>query len=268
MSTYIGTSTRYLLPQDAVRAELARRFLKAVSKLPDTFVVVVDGGSDPSFLKYVQRLGPQVQVYEQVGTSMHEARLEVFKHIEALAQGDPNAIVVWCEPEKVGFAKCIPALVARFGDEGPDMIMPIRTSLRSYPRFQEYTERAAALFVAELVGEDWDEFFGPVVFKAEWLWCFLNFDLEAYGVSAKYAGWAMNHGPRLVTKWAGANIKAVPVRYTHPRSQTKQEEGSLVMDLKRVEQLLNLLQILWIIAFKLGLTRQEPPHSITARLAQ
>ena len=84
--------------------------------------------------------------------------------------------VIWVEPEKT-FAQHVPLLVNLMGDQGPDLIIPRRASLRSYPDYQMAKELEGNHEAGTLTGRpDLDLWFGPRVMNRRMAELFVEYD--------------------------------------------------------------------------------------------
>jgi hypothetical protein len=256
--TYVVTST-YYSEEDVVRSRLAKKFADGVAELPDTELIMIDGGSCDGFRNEILSNNPDVMFLPQSERGMDAARLQGFRVAKSMAEqfkatyGDASVAIQWSEPEKVGFVKFIPTVVRPILAGTADVVIPNRLSMESYPYFQMLTETAACEFVSQIVGVKWDQFFGPVAASFEGIEHFIHFDSEKHD-RAGTGGYGRIHLPRFDALKQGMRVKTVEIDYRHPQGQTEEEAGNMLMNMKRVRQLHDILSATLEYAQGLGLT--------------
>lgn len=223
--TVIVTSTYYSLesPVDQVRAELSKNTIKKAVQ-NGYQIIVVDCGSAQELLDDYVSLGAEVHI--QTETTMGQSRRKAIK----IGFDKKTDFIMWIEPEKEAIIESIPQIVSALV-HGADMVIPQRTSVTSYPIFQQHTEQLGNMFWNALTGSNTDIYFGPAAWKNELSHYFLDYTGH-YGDK-----WDSIYIPIMDVLIGKKNVVSVAVDYTHPQSQTEVEGESFQTHLKRLEQL-------------------------------
>lgn len=232
-SVVIATGTRYdfSIPSDIVRAELAKKTVaKAVAI--GYKMMIVDEGSPKELLEEFKRSGAIIKSLEK--SSMGRSRRLAIG--EAYNSG--REIIVWMEPEKASFVDYIVKSIEPLVKEEADMVIPKRTSLKSYPLAQQYAEPFGNLFFKQLTGKDLDVWFGPRIFRKDIAHYFLDYEGE-YGDL-----WEAIFVPILDAVIAEEKVIGIDVDYIHPQEQKYIEEHDLRFYRKRLDQLDNIVNAL------------------------
>jgi glycosyltransferase involved in cell wall biosynthesis len=238
--TVVATTT--FNPVMDVRAQLAIQTVRALRE-HGYGVVVVDGGSPSELTTTLRELNAHVEAEETRG--MGASRRQALTRAGEIA--GPDGIVVWMEPEKLGFVDQIYAAVHPIIRGEADLVVPARRSLASYPPEQQHAEQIGDLAFEYLTGIKLDPWFGPRVMNQAALTHFLNYD-------GKYGDkWDSIFVPVLRAVAVGLRVVSVEVDYTHPAEQTKAETGDIDMLIKRIDQLENLVPMLYQEAKRLRL---------------
>lgn len=231
----IATTTYYKLDNesDLIRYKLSlQMFTKAKSKGYE--VVVVDGGSSSEIITTYNQLG--VHVFSQkdkgIGNSRREAIVE--------AQKLTTQYICWTEPEKVSLIESLDTVVEYMHNNNVDIIIPKRSSLSSYPLFQQKEEELLNMFWNNLTGKDFDICFGPRVFRKELSSYFLDY-------KGKYGDkWDSIFIPVINVLFDNKKVESIPIDYIHPSEQTAIEQDNIEFDRKRIEQLASLTNICYL----------------------
>jgi hypothetical protein len=223
-----------------VREVLAERLLKNAEDL-GVRSVVVDGGSNPEFLK---KLKAFKNVTSEVDPSlgMGESRREALK--KALELAGPQDNFLWVEPEKSELItkESLSAMIEGLRAGQTDIVVPRRKSMASMPKFQAWIEKRANKRAGELMNEDEDApteesldlWFGPKMFNREGANFFANY-------KGKLDKWDSIIKPVIDAAEAGKKISSVDVDYSYDPSQSESEEHDRVMKEKRVTQYKKIL---------------------------
>lgn len=242
----IATTTFYK-ETDSVRAGCAIRMVANATRhgIP---IVVVDGGSYPSFLEQIADLGaiviPEVEHPRGImGPGRRQA-------IAAGFEQTGGRFSCFIQPEKDCMPQFVKSLFRPIIDNEADLCSPYRYSVRSYPSAQWRAEQIGNIHFRQVTGLDYDMWFGPRFFNATAGKYFLEYD-DKYG-----GAWDPTHIPVLRCIAAGLRIVNPVVQYVHPPEQTQEEENSSLFSEKRAAQLGNLMQATREEAKILGIARQ------------
>lgn len=248
----IGTTTFYKkgMPNGELRAGLAENMIKSAVDTGYN-LVVVDGSPEEWFLKSIEGCGAEIH-RETPGGGMGGSRRECIQYAHDL--GTP--VVAWMEPEKLDYVKDIIKTARPILDGVADLVVPDRRiimsgrpRLPSYPTSQENEELYGNDCWRELTGTDLDIWCGPRTWARDSSKYFLNYDgkdhfLEVNGQKISYGDkWDSIFIPVIQSILDGEKVIGVEVDYTHPKEQTKLEEGDFESTLKRLEQLNNLVPV-------------------------
>lgn len=237
-----ATTTRYPTlgqptpnPHDVVRSDLALRTICGLVG-GNWRTVVVDGGSPPSFQETLRNWGAYVE--NEVPGTMGAGRRQAMAAAQRLA--GPDGVVGWFEPEKLGLVPLVRELIAPILRGEADLVIPRRDPelfQRYYPPVQVEAELEGNAFVAELLGFDWDLWFGPRIWGPRAIGHMLDYDGE-YGDR-----WDSIFVP-VIRAMADTELRiiSVVVNYRHPPEQTEVERDDPKMTGRRFEDQLGSLK--------------------------
>ena len=246
----IGTTTFYKkgMPNGGLRAGLAERVIKTAVDMGYK-MVVVDGSPEEWFPRSIEESGAMIY-RETPGGGIGESRRECIQYAHNL--GTP--VVAWMEPEKLDYVKeviktAIPILEGKANLVVPDarIMTPQGYRLHGYPTSQQNEELYGDDCWRELTGLDLDIWRGPRTWTRNSSKHFLNYDgkknfLKVNGQKIPYGDkWDSIFIPVIQAILDGEKVIGVNVDYTHPKEQTKLEEGNFGATLKRLDQLTNLV---------------------------
>lgn len=235
----IFTTTLYKEdPVSQVREKLAIKLLENARNL-GVNVVVVDGGSNETFLQRVRVL-PNVSLVVDPSLKMGESRR---KALQVAREQFHSPFYMWVEPEKDALitAESLETMVAPLRENSTDMVVPKRKSLETLPPLQAKLEQRANKRASKITyGEEKNEnevldmWFGPKLF---------NETVSEY--FARYHGkldkWEAVLKPIINAYHDGKRIASVEVNYEYDPSQSGSEAGDRAMQLKRLEQYATIL---------------------------
>ncbi len=235
-NTVIVTNTGYsmskeTLESDFCRTDLAKRMLKE-AKDRGYRTVVVDCGTPAEMQKEFE---PFCTEFFASTKPFGAARREAIKKAYALGA----KVIAWTEPEKVTY---IPELwktakPVLCGESA--FVVPKRSSLDSYPLFQQHTESAGNIFWKELTSTELDVFFAPRTWEREMSKYFLSYNGE-YGDK-----WDSIFVPLLDAAFNKEKIISISVDYVNPREQTEiEEKNAIAFYRKRIDQLVHIIKSL------------------------
>lgn len=218
----IATTTLYR-PEDTVRPPLALAMVRDAQD-QGYKVVVVDSGSPDEFLKELEATGASLIHYSE--GSMGKQRRLAFEQASSLED-----IVAWTEPEKLPYVRelwktALPLLEGR-----ADITVPSRPDLKSYPLLQQYVEHAGNAIWRLLTGAPLDVWFGPRTWRGDMTHYFTGYD-GRHGDA-----WESIFIPLVDALADSRRIASVPVVYSHPPEQTRQEYYDTSFAVKRLGQL-------------------------------
>lgn len=224
---------------DRSRAEIATRAIKAAHDFGYR-LVIVDGGSYDEFLRTIEGYG---SLFQENPRGMGSGRRQGIR--EGLKFEVP--VIGWSEVEKEAYMRepwktSVPIL-----EDRADLVYPARPSLNDYPTSQQHAERFGNTVLMHLTGAQLDYWFGPKTWRRDISDYFLNYPPENRTLELGKRKiqledkWDSLHLPVLDIIKAGKRVISVTVNYQHPRQQTIDEETDADMDLKRLEQLQNLV---------------------------
>jgi len=226
-----------------VRPALALKTVKAARQMGIPIVVVYKGLRSP-FIKKLEKHG--TRAFPEKKPGMGHGRRQALA--EAARIAGKEGVVVWMEPEKHPFVRFIPALAKPIMKGRADLVIPMRSSLSSYPKDQQQEEALLNLVYEKIVGKKKADFtFGPRLMDAKALSHFLRYKGE-YGDE-----WDSIVIPILRAIKTGLAVRYENVPYVHPKEQTREETGSARMFEKRIVQFCNIAPALIEEAKKLGL---------------
>ena len=145
--------------------------------------------------------------------------------------------VTWNEPEKVGFVQFVrqvsdPVLRGTY-----DLVTPRRSSLASYPRYQQWSEFTANWEISTITNRNFDYFFGPQVMNISAGNLFLCYD------GSMGDKWQAIFVPRLLAMRAGLLCGSVTVPFEYPPEQLATEEDNSEMNTHRDTQREQLVEV-------------------------
>jgi hypothetical protein len=225
----IATTTMYK-DINETRARLAIETVKEARKL-NYDIVVVDSSSDIKIKEDFSNWG--AILLDQNYPGMGKGRRQAIG--EAASIAGEKGIIVWIEPEKCTFVAEIEKLANKMITRNADMIIPKRQSVTSYPIDQQRFEWLGNYRFQELTGISLDVWFGPRIMNFETAQYFLNYKGE-YGDK-----WDSIFIPILRALYDGKSVIGLKTNYQYPKSQTKEEQGSLDFFNKRRLQLNSLV---------------------------
>lgn len=235
----IFTATLQRLDDEVSRAReiVSRKFFDNTANL-GIRCVVVDGGSDESFIEYLQTLDNVKIIQVSGGTAGEQRRIALNA---ALEYEDANYFL-YIDPEKDDFIRreTLEPLVMELRENKTDIAVARRRSKESYPKFQSWIEtrankRANKLLPEEYTDTDIDFWFGPKMFNRNGADFFTNY-------KGKLDKWDSHMKPILDAARAGSRISSIDVDYSVDPEQTKAEEADEKTKRKRVEQYTQILK--------------------------
>lgn len=237
---FIFTTTLYGQDESSrVRASLAEEFLKRTEKL-NIKCVVVDGGSSAEFLNKIKQL-KNIQVVIEPSLGMGESRRKALEAAMSLASATGSPSFLYADPEKEDLIKeeSLGAMIKSLREGIADIVVPMRKTMESYPRFQEWIEKRANKRAAKIMNEnkaeaELDLWFGPKMFNREGAKYFLEY-------KGKLDKWDSIIKPVADAYKAGKRIVSAPVDFQYPETQKSHEEMSRVFKQKRFEQYRKIL---------------------------
>lgn len=227
MNTIIAVTTSYPLENgNSLRASLAIEFIKKCLEM-NYQLVVVDNNSSNVFHKELKDIFPGYTPQTNNGFGQGKR--------EAIALASEKAeVIILTEPEKISLLDFIPDITGPIQNNTADLVVPKRNSLASYPSFQQKTELLLNEVWSRITGTDLDISIGPRVFHRNIAEFFLKYD-------GKFGDrWESIFLPVIDVLKAEKRVKGVGIDYMHPPQQTAQEEGNILFDLKRLDQLNSL----------------------------
>ena len=243
--TSIAIATTILTAhQNTVRETLALKTANETARYKYPFIAIY-GGHRNSFVEKMENAGVLIKI-ESGQCEMGASRRQAMK--EASRVAGKNGVVVWMEPEKYTFVPHIVGLAEVIMRKEADLVIPMRSSLNSYPKEQQESETLMnRLFERVLKKQKADLSFGPRIMNRVALSLFLDYKGE-YGDK-----WDSIIIPVLRAVKMGLSVQYTDVPYVHPREQTREEEGTMEMFVKRIEQFCNIAPSFYVEAKKLGL---------------
>lgn len=190
-------------------------------------IVVVDGGSPDELLKEYEGYG--AHVYEQIikGKDIGPPRRQAIE----IANRIGREVDSWIEPEKYTYIlehhKTVEPIILGYAD----MVVPERKSMKSYPKFQRYSEWLANKYFYTLTGKKLDVMIGPRTWRRELSRYFLEYNGE-YGDGSEYI-----FIPVMNAIINGERVIGVDVDFTYPEEQKVIEEDNEIFEWKRILQL-------------------------------
>jgi hypothetical protein len=229
----IATTTFYNCenPADKLRSELSFQTFSEIKK-KGFGLIIIDSGSSKEHIHKMQGMNLNFVLQDKKGMGVERRQVIA----EAQKQG---SIIVWMEPEKCPFVQYIEYLAQELIDQKAEIIVPKRTSLASYPLFQQKTEETLNLFYKNITGIDLDICFGPKIFTKEAADYFLKYD-GSFGDR-----WESVFIPVYLALKDNKKVISSIVNYVHPEVQTVFEAGNKDFDLKRIDQLNDLCKSIY-----------------------
>ncbi len=214
------------------RMKLAGQFLEKARGLGyDVFVS--DGGSDESFLNYMESLGVSFSIGRQEGSLSGPGKRKAI--LSAYKSG--RKVIVLTELEKVNLLDSIDAMAKPILEDGVDIVVAERRSLKeaSCPAIQRITEPVGNLVWKICTGRDMDIFFGPRAFSRESSEYFTKYD-GPYGDH-----WEINFIPVMRAIRGGKRVEGRDMDFAYSPEQRHNENGEWFPFLgKRLRQLWNI----------------------------
>ncbi len=224
----MATTTLYnpSIESDRIRLKLAEKAMMDARKR-GLEVACVDGGSPEEFLKNLRSYGVRVFMQEEKG--MGNSRRQAIREAANIGKG----IIALSEPEKLGYIQYISKTARPILENRADIVSPSRTSLSSYPLFQQYTETLGNMFWEKMTGIKLDMWFGPQTFSKDCLRYYLGETSLEKDNPFDY----VNLIPILNALSEGRRVIRVDIDYEHPVEQTSIENNDLRFYRKRIDQL-------------------------------
>ena len=224
--------TTFFSAKSSVDQARAGAALRGAQVLQDFGIklIVVDAGSDTSFLHELEKF--DAQIFPQTGKTLGSARRQAF----SLGQASGAEILIYSELEKDTFCQSLPPLIDSLANSSARLMVPARHNMLSYPLFQRRSEELINAYFKSLTGVELDSAFGPRLWKLAINNLFLDFD-GAYGDK-----WDSIFIPVLRAVYAGETILSPTVFYENPAEQTAAENFNSSMEEKRIEQLYSITQ--------------------------
>lgn len=242
----IATTTFYREdnPAHICRAALAELMIEEAIKLGYE-VFDVDGGSDLEFIKKFEKAGAKIIPGEEhypgaFGIGRRRAKKAAYE--------TSREVIAWTEPEKVPYVSQIVKTALPILENLTDLTLPQRKSLKTYPYLQQLADQLGNAHWKDVTRLLLDVWFGPRTFRGK---SKDRFDVAKHFLN--YDGWSLDGKRWYGDQWDsiflpiidaymnGARCLSVPIDYEHPRAQTESEEGNPEYNIKRLEQLSNLM---------------------------
>ncbi len=268
----VFTTTFYNNSEEGImRKNLALDFARRVVE-NDYPLIVLDAGTDEGrFIDQLKSMG--AHAYAETKHGLPSSRREALEYANQFAVDHDIPILDWSEPEKVGHVQHLDYLVMRMKESGADVIVPHRTSMRSYPQAQEFSERFGNQLhtdngYLDLKGNPLDQFHGPHMWRRQMTPYFQVFDdpkvaevlvemriratekkykvtlseeLRAFETMKAKKDLGLDHMVHMPTSLMilrGQKVLSVDVDYTHPAEQTEIEtRNQAIWNEKRLMQL-------------------------------
>lgn len=221
----IATTTLYR-PDDTVRPPLALAMVRGALE-QGYRVVVVDSGSPDEFLRELEATG--ASLVHSSGGSMGRQRREAFEHASSLED-----IVAWTEPEKLPYVRELWKTALPLLEDRADITVPSRPGLKSYPLLQQCVEHAGNAIWRVLTDAPLDVWFGPRTWRGDMTHYFTGYD-GRHGDQ-----WESIFVPLVDALADSRRVASVPVLYSHPLEQTRQETYDSRFVRKRLGQLYSI----------------------------
>ena len=187
-------------------------------------IVIVDNSPIGEIASLLRASG--ATVFAQQHKGMGPGRNQAFFHGTMLARELGYDVIVWMEPEKIGFVDCIASLLEQMELNGAGIVIPRRSekSWESWPAFQRQSEEEAnAAYNRIYQTEGFDPMFGPVLFRQEYAHHFVLCDPQRFGVANTYT----QHYAPITAMREGVKVTSIEVDMTYPAEQKAEEEGAL-----------------------------------------
>lgn len=205
---------------------------------------VVDGGSSEGFLEKIKRFDNvklTVNRFLGMGESRRRALREAMKMIPIKIKS-PNFL--WIEPEKSGLIikRNLNSMIKNLRNNQADIVVPLRKSKKSYPKFQVRLETRAnkrAMKIADMPPNSFrgelDLWFGPKMFNKTGARYFLDYN-------SKLDKWDATIKPVINAYKDKKRIVSIPVDFVYDKIQRQDEEKSKEFKRKRIEQYFTILK--------------------------
>lgn len=224
---------------DRTRAEIATRSIKSAQDFGYR-LVIIDGGSYDEFLRTIEG---NCALFQENPKGMGSGRRQGIR--EGLKFEVP--VIAWTEVEKESYIREAWKTSVPILEDKADLVLPSRPSLNDYPTSQQHAERFGNTVLTHLTGVSLDYWFGPRTWRRDISPYFLSYPPENRVLTLGKKEikledkWDSLHIPALDIIKAGKRVISIPVNYQHPKQQTTDEETNVDMDLKRLDQLQNLV---------------------------
>jgi hypothetical protein len=257
------TGTKYTNDDQITRAraEASRETFAALKQI-DIPCVVCDGSFSNVVYRQELKNSAVIVVDEPIGSTMGSGRRLVMQ--KAFNELDAD-YVLWLEPEKTDLVKHIPSLVKHAHNTRTDILLVGRTSLRSYPRYQQQTEGLINEAAAQICGLGGDSTFGPRLLSSQGVQPYLDHPLLLKHMEEQFAHnpdinpckdlWDSIYIPAPYTLMKGDSPLSIAyhhVDFTYPIEQRKTEEYDLPMAEKRYIQAITMVETLLVLSEMLG----------------
>ena len=195
-------------------------------------IIVVEGSPDPDIAKAFREEG--AIVFSEVSSGMGPSRRQTVRHaLDTLAK-----VVIWLEPEKYPLVPLLAPCIEMVTAGGYDLVIPRRLSLDGYPFYQHWSELEANWLIGGITGRtDLDAMIGPRIMNREVAELFMEYEGGPYGDN-----WQSLFLVVLRALARGMRVGSRTVDYVHPPEQTAIEQDSEIMNRKRDEQRIVLIE--------------------------
>lgn len=206
------------------RTACAREFIAEALTVTPYVVVVTDETSH----KILEGSGAHLLYMEQRDMGLTR-RAALLKSID-LIRDQPEGVVMWSEPEKVGVPKYFPNFISQLHAASSDVLIPQRKSLSSYPTWQQPWEETGNKMCGQVLGSEFDYFFGPRVMSLTAAQIFLGYP----GTQVVPDTWDALYSPLVDCVRRGLKFTNMEIDFEYPPLQRATEQFDLGMLRRRV----------------------------------
>jgi hypothetical protein len=214
------------LARTASEADLLVRALAALSTFGQP-IVVADGGSEPQFIDRIAGV-PHCQLRTPASGGLVS---QIRSALEgALAAGRP--IICYTEPDKLEFFKSgLAAFLAAIDADrsfGVALAARMPAAFATFPRFQQYAERAINDLVGDVTGVAGDYSYGPFAMDPEVARLVTALDADV--------GWGWRHYASVAAHHLGRTVALHPGDHVCPPDQRDDDAAERLHRLRQLEQ--------------------------------
>ncbi|MEK7629876.1 MAG: hypothetical protein AAB432_00635 [Patescibacteria group bacterium] len=251
----VVTTTMYQNIEE-VRFKLACEFVRqAIEK--GYQVLIIDNSPENIISDVLQAIG--ATVVDGKGRSFQEQRRLAFELAADEKKKQLISAIIWSEPEKVQIIKYIPEIIAPIITGQADVVIPSRSekAWRSYPSFQQKTEKLINFTYCELTGILADPSFGPEAYSPDASQVFVDCFSKNYG--QKLPSPYLQAIAPIEAFARGLRVSAVYIDFEYPPEQKTEEEGPRFLEMveKRLQQQEDQIRTFFAVAKKLGFIKSQ-----------